>query len=343
MLDKLTYAGNLDNLRDVAGDPRYTFVKGDICDAGDRRPGRGRRRRHRQLRGRDPRRPLHQRPRRLHPHRRDRHARAARGGARPRRRALRADLDRRGLRRHRRRARRSRPTRCVPRAPTRPARPAASSSCWPTGAPTARRSSSRAAPTTTAPGSTPRRSCRCSSPTRSTACRCRSTATAATCATGSTSTTTARALDLVLRSGADGEVYNVGGGNEVANLDLTRGILAELGLGEELVRYVADRPGPRPPLRARLRQAARPGLGAAGRLRRGPGAHRGLVRGAPRLVGEDQVGRVAQLLRAPVRGPFGLTGGRREALAEGRSRDHRAAAASGSRPRARAWWRPGRW
>jgi dTDP-glucose 4,6-dehydratase len=32
-LDKLTYAGNLDNLVEVAGDPRYTFVKGDICDA----------------------------------------------------------------------------------------------------------------------------------------------------------------------------------------------------------------------------------------------------------------------------------------------------------------------
>lgn len=31
--DKLTYAGNLDNLLDVADDPRYTFVKGDICDA----------------------------------------------------------------------------------------------------------------------------------------------------------------------------------------------------------------------------------------------------------------------------------------------------------------------
>ncbi len=31
--DKLTYAGNLDNLRDVAGDPRYRFVQGDICDA----------------------------------------------------------------------------------------------------------------------------------------------------------------------------------------------------------------------------------------------------------------------------------------------------------------------
>ena len=30
--DKLTYAGNLDNLRDVQGDPRYAFVHGDICD-----------------------------------------------------------------------------------------------------------------------------------------------------------------------------------------------------------------------------------------------------------------------------------------------------------------------
>ncbi|MCL4486570.1 MAG: dTDP-glucose 4,6-dehydratase [Chloroflexi bacterium] len=31
--DKLTYAGNLDNLRDIASDRRYAFVKGDICDA----------------------------------------------------------------------------------------------------------------------------------------------------------------------------------------------------------------------------------------------------------------------------------------------------------------------
>jgi dTDP-glucose 4,6-dehydratase len=31
--DKLTYAGNLNNLKDIEHDPRYTFVKGDICDA----------------------------------------------------------------------------------------------------------------------------------------------------------------------------------------------------------------------------------------------------------------------------------------------------------------------
>lgn len=33
VLDKLTYAGNLDNLKDIDGDPRYAFVRGDICDA----------------------------------------------------------------------------------------------------------------------------------------------------------------------------------------------------------------------------------------------------------------------------------------------------------------------
>ncbi len=32
-LDLLTYAGNLDNLKEVERDPRYQFVKGDICDA----------------------------------------------------------------------------------------------------------------------------------------------------------------------------------------------------------------------------------------------------------------------------------------------------------------------
>ena len=31
-LDKLTYAGNLENVKDVEGDPRHVFVQGDICD-----------------------------------------------------------------------------------------------------------------------------------------------------------------------------------------------------------------------------------------------------------------------------------------------------------------------
>ena len=51
------------------------------------------------------------------------------------------------------------------------------------------------------------------------------------------------AIELVLREGETGSVYNVGGGNEVANIDLTRRILAELGKDESLITPVADRPG----------------------------------------------------------------------------------------------------
>jgi dTDP-glucose 4,6-dehydratase len=50
------------------------------------------------------------------------------------------------------------------------------------------------------------------------------------------------AIDLVLREGEPGNVYNVGGGNEVENLDLTRRILELLGKDAGLVRHVTDRP-----------------------------------------------------------------------------------------------------
>ncbi len=52
-----------------------------------------------------------------------------------------------------------------------------------------------------------------------------------------------RAVDLVIERGADGEVYNIGGGNEVPNLDLTKRILALAGKPESLIRPVADRLG----------------------------------------------------------------------------------------------------
>jgi dTDP-glucose 4,6-dehydratase len=51
------------------------------------------------------------------------------------------------------------------------------------------------------------------------------------------------AIDVVLRTGVAGEVYNIGGGNEVQNLTLTRRILELLGKSPDLIRYVADRPG----------------------------------------------------------------------------------------------------
>ena len=51
------------------------------------------------------------------------------------------------------------------------------------------------------------------------------------------------AIDLVLRRGAEGEIYNIGGGNERTNLEITSLILKELGKPAELVEYVKDRPG----------------------------------------------------------------------------------------------------
>jgi dTDP-glucose 4,6-dehydratase len=51
------------------------------------------------------------------------------------------------------------------------------------------------------------------------------------------------AIDLVIDKGADGEVYNIGGGNEVPNVDLTRRILQLTGKPETLIRPVADRLG----------------------------------------------------------------------------------------------------
>src|SRR3954452_22688063 len=50
-------------------------------------------------------------------------------------------------------------------------------------------------------------------------------------------------IDLVLREGKPGEIYNVGGGEEVENRDLTDRILELTGADESLVKPVADRPG----------------------------------------------------------------------------------------------------
>ena len=50
-------------------------------------------------------------------------------------------------------------------------------------------------------------------------------------------------IDAVLRDGVPGQVYNIGGGNEVQNLAITHRILELLGKGDDLIRFVADRPG----------------------------------------------------------------------------------------------------
>ena len=51
------------------------------------------------------------------------------------------------------------------------------------------------------------------------------------------------AIDAVMHKGSPGEIYNIGGGKEIANIELTRTILKLLGKGEELIKHVKDRPG----------------------------------------------------------------------------------------------------
>ena len=51
------------------------------------------------------------------------------------------------------------------------------------------------------------------------------------------------AIDLIVRNGKDGEVYNIGGHNEKTNLEVVKTILKVLGKSEDLINFVTDRPG----------------------------------------------------------------------------------------------------
>jgi dTDP-glucose 4,6-dehydratase len=51
------------------------------------------------------------------------------------------------------------------------------------------------------------------------------------------------AIDTVLHKGLNGEVYNIGGNNEKANIEIVKLIIGTLGKSEELIKYVKDRPG----------------------------------------------------------------------------------------------------
>ncbi|MBQ6490059.1 MAG: dTDP-glucose 4,6-dehydratase [Solobacterium sp.] len=51
------------------------------------------------------------------------------------------------------------------------------------------------------------------------------------------------AIDLIVRNGRSGEVYNIGGHNEKTNLEVVKTILKALGKPESLIHFVKDRPG----------------------------------------------------------------------------------------------------
>ena len=50
-------------------------------------------------------------------------------------------------------------------------------------------------------------------------------------------------IDAVFHKGEPGETYNLGGGNEIENIDITKKLIALAGLDEQMIEYVTDRPG----------------------------------------------------------------------------------------------------
>ena len=52
-----------------------------------------------------------------------------------------------------------------------------------------------------------------------------------------------RALYLVLTSGQAGEIYNIGGGKELKNIDLAKMLIVLTGKDDSSIEYVSDRPG----------------------------------------------------------------------------------------------------
>ena len=99
-----------------------------------------------------------------------------------------------------------------------------------------------------------------------------------------------RGIELVLTGGRPGEVYNIGGGTELTNKELTGLLLEATGTGlGRASSGSTDRLGPRPALLGRHHQDPRRArLPAAGAVRAGPGRHRRVVPRPPRLVGAAQ-------------------------------------------------------
>ena len=109
-------------------------------------------------------------------------------------------------------------------------------------------------------------------------------------------------IELVLREGAPGEVYNVGGDDERENVEIVGHILRLTGADESLIRHVEDRAGH--DRRYSLDTAKLRALGWEPQkaFEEGIAETVAWYLVQPELVGADQVGRVPGVLREAVRG-----------------------------------------
>ncbi len=121
------------------------------------------------------------------------------------------------------------------------------------------------------------------------------------------------AIWAVLNRGKSGEVYNVGGNNEITNRKITETILREMGSRLGQISPVRQGPPrPRPPLRHRRRQdQARAGLGAEAPLRYGDQDDDSVVPRQREMVAGDQERGVSEVLRYAICPKVRLCRGRR--------------------------------
>ena len=98
-----------------------------------------------------------------------------------------------------------------------------------------------------------------------------------------------RGINLVLAKGRAGETYNIGGGTELTNIELTERLLAAMGVGWEMVRRVEDRKGHDLRYSVDITQDLRRArVRPTGPVRAGLGRYRRVVQGQRGLVASAQ-------------------------------------------------------
>ena len=108
-------------------------------------------------------------------------------------------------------------------------------------------------------------------------------------------------IDLVLERGEAGQAYNVGGPDELPNIEVVRTILTLTGRDESLIEYVTDRLGHDRRYSLSSVEDPRARLGAAGEVPRRAAPDGRVVPRERVVVGADPQRRVPRVLRAPVR------------------------------------------
>ena len=108
-------------------------------------------------------------------------------------------------------------------------------------------------------------------------------------------------IELVLREGGPGEIYNVGGGDEHENLEVAQRLLELTGADPALLRRVEDRPGHDRRYSLDTTKLARARLAPGDAFDGRPAGDGRVVPREPGLVGADQVRQLPRVLRAAVR------------------------------------------